>query len=137
MKMTWTLRTNSDRSLPASHLIEIIFAEPGNLPGGGVATIPGILMKDSESGRGTPLAGLAVKVTTGYFLIGLSAGEDEALTNVAMLKQRRWFDIPIVYANDKRAIIALDKGATGDRVFRDAFLTWKAGTGTGAAPVSR
>ena len=29
-------------------------------------------MKQAEQTRGAPLAGLAVKVTTGFFLIGLS-----------------------------------------------------------------
>ena len=38
----------------------------------GVGNVPGILMKSNEQARGTPLAGLAVKVTDGFFLVGLS-----------------------------------------------------------------
>jgi hypothetical protein len=34
--------------------------------------VPGILMKQSEQTRGVPLAGLAVKVTPGIYLIGMS-----------------------------------------------------------------
>jgi transposase InsO family protein len=33
--------------------------------------------------------------------------------------------IPIVYSNDRRAILAMEKGAHGERVFADAFLAWK------------
>jgi hypothetical protein len=35
------------------------------------------------------------------------------------LKERDWFDIPVVYNNNRRAILAMEKGATGERVFAD------------------
>jgi hypothetical protein len=71
--MTWSLRRNTDPALPASHTIEILFNVPADFPGGGIANVPGILMKQSEQARGAALAGLAVKVTRDFFLIGLSA----------------------------------------------------------------
>ena len=125
MKIIWTLRSNSDKALPASHTIEIAFNEAENLPGGGIASVPGILMKDTPDGRGVPLAGLAVKVTNGFYLIGLSAVPSEVESNVHMLKSREWFDIPIVYTNGSRAIIALSKGASGGRALADALAVWE------------
>ena len=92
--MTWSLRRNTDKALPASHTIEIMFNLPADFPGGGIANVPGILMKQSEQARGTPLAGLAVKVTNGFFLIGLSAVDADLQRNVQLLKERQWFDIP-------------------------------------------
>jgi hypothetical protein len=124
MTVTWTLRRNTDQALPASHTIEIMFNLPPNFPGGGVANVPGVLMKESEQARGTPLAGLAVKVTNGFFLIGLSAVDADLQRNIQLLKQRPWFDIPIVYTNGGRAILALEKGPPGDRAFADAFAAW-------------
>ena len=73
MRMTWSLRRNTDKALPASHTIEIMFTLPADFPEGGIGNVPGVLMKQDEQARGVPLAGLAVKVTNGYFLIGLSA----------------------------------------------------------------
>ena len=73
MRMTWSLRRNTDKALPASHTIEIMFTLGADFPEGGIANVPGVLMKQDEQARGVPLAGLAVKVTNGYFLIGLSA----------------------------------------------------------------
>ncbi len=73
MHMTWSLRRNTDKALPASHTIEIMFTLPADFDQGGIGNVPGVLMKASEQARGVPLAGLAVKVTDGYFLIGLSA----------------------------------------------------------------
>jgi hypothetical protein len=122
--MTWSLRRNTDQSLPASHTVEIMFNLPADFPGGGISNVPGILMKQSEEARGTPLAGLAVKVTTNFFLIGLSAVEADVTRNVQLLKERPWFDIPIVYNSGGRAILAMEKGTPGDRAFADAFAAW-------------
>ena len=124
MTVTWTLRRNTDQALPASHTIEIMFNLPPDFPGGGIANVPGVLMKDSEQARGVPLAGLAVKVTNGFFLIGLSAVDADVQRNVQLLKDRPWFDIPIVYNNGGRAILAMEKGPPGDRAFADAFAAW-------------
>ena len=125
MTVTWSLRRNTDQALPASHTVEIMFNLPADFPGGGIGNVPGILMKQSEQARGTPLAGLAVKVTNGFFLIGLSAVEADVTRNVALLKERPWFDIPIVYTNGGRAILAMEKGPPGDRAFADAFAAWE------------
>ena len=124
MTVTWSLRRNTDQALPASHTIEIMFNLPPDFAGGGVANVPGVLMKESEQARGVPLAGLAVKVTNGFFLIGLSAVDADAQRNLQLLKERPWFDIPLVYNNGGRAILALEKGPSGDRAFADAFAAW-------------
>jgi hypothetical protein len=66
----------------------------------------------------------AVKVTNGFFLIGLSAVETDRERNIQLLKERAWFDIPVVYSNNRRAILALEKGTPGERAFTDAFKAW-------------
>jgi hypothetical protein len=125
ISMTWSLRRNADPNLPASHTVEIVFKLPQDFPAGGVSNVPGILMKQAEQTRGTPLSGLAVKVTNGFFLIGLSSIETDRDRNLQLLKERAWFDIPVVYNNNRRAILALEKGGPGERVFADAFRAWR------------
>ena len=120
-KMTMSFRRNTDSSLPASHTAELTFILPPDFAGGGVGNVPGILMKSNEQARGTPLAGLAVKVTDGFFLVGLSNVDADRSRNVQLLKERSWFDVPLVYTNQRRAIIAIEKGAPGERAFNDAF----------------
>jgi hypothetical protein len=124
MKVTWSLRRNTDKALPASHTIEVMFNLPPNFPGGGIANVPGILMKDSEEVRGMPLAGLAVKVTNGFFLIGLNSADDDLQRNLQLLKERAWFDVLIVNVNNSRSILTMEKGAPGDRAFAEAFKAW-------------
>jgi hypothetical protein len=123
-KMTMSFRRNTDTSLPASHTAELTFILPPDFAGGGVSNVPGILMKSNEQARGTPLAGLAVKVTDGFFLVGLSNVEADRARNLQLLKERSWFDVPLVYTNQRRAIIAIEKGAPGERAFNEAFAAW-------------
>ena len=125
MSVTLSFRRNTDASLPASHTVEIVFTLPADTPSGGVQKVPGVLMKQAEQTRGVPLAGLAVPVTPGYFLIGLSSLESDMQRNVQLLKERSWFDIPIIYNNNRRAILALEKGTPGEQAFGQAFATWK------------
>jgi hypothetical protein len=123
-KMTISFRRNTDSSLPASHTAELTFILPQDFSGGGVGNVPGILMKSNEQARGTPLSALAVKVTDGFFLVGLSNVDSERQRNLQLLKERAWFDIPLVYTNQRRAIIAIEKGAPGERAFNEAFAAW-------------
>jgi hypothetical protein len=119
-----SLRRNDDKQLPASHTVEIVFTLPPDFSHGGISNIPGILMKQGETTRGVPLNGVAVKVTTNFFLIGLSSVDVDMQRNVQLLKERSWFDIPVVYGDGKRAIIAIEKGTPGERTFTEAFATW-------------
>jgi hypothetical protein len=125
ISMTWTLRRDTDQNRATSHTIEIMIKLPADFQSGGVLNIPGIWMKQAEETQGTALAGLAIKVTTGYFLIGLSATPAERDRNVQLLKDRPWFEMPIVYTNNRRAILAVEKGTPGDNAFRQAFAVWE------------
>jgi hypothetical protein len=124
LAMTLSLRRNTDQALPASHTVEIMFNLPADFPFGGISNVPGILMKQAEQTRGAPLSGLAVKVTSGFFLLGLSSVDSEKERNIQLLKERAWFDIPVVYNNGRRAIVAVEKGNPGERAFVDAFAAW-------------
>jgi hypothetical protein len=119
-----SIRRNTDQALPATHTIELMFNIPADFPFGGISNVPTVLMKQAEQARGAPLAGLVVKVTPTFFLVGLQSGEGEAAHNLELLKDRPWFDIPIVYTNGRRAILAVEKGTPGERAFAEAFKAW-------------
>ena len=125
LALSFTLRRNTHKGLPATHTIEVLFKFAPNFPGGGVSNVPGILMKQGELTRGVPLAGLSTKVSPGFYLIGLSNQEADKARNLQLLKERGWFDIPVVYNNNRRAIVAIEKGTPGDLAFADAFRAWE------------
>src|SRR5215470_10530597 len=125
LAVTWSLRRNTDKGLPATHTVEIKFKLPADFPAGGISNVPGILMKQAEHTRGVPLAGLAVKVTPDFYLIGLSNLDADKERNLQLLQERAWFDIPVVYNNNRRAILAMEKGTPGDNVFAEALKAWE------------
>jgi hypothetical protein len=125
MKMRMDFKPNNGQSLPASHTVELAFAMPRDVEGGGVISVPGLLMKFGEWERGAPLAGLAVKVTKGIFLVGLSNVAADREHSLQLLRERRWIDVPMVYANQHRGILAIEKGYHGEDVFRDAMEAWE------------
>jgi hypothetical protein len=121
---TLTLRKNADPALPATHTLEIQFVVPPDFPNGGISNVPGVLMKQEAQQRGAPLQGLSVKVTNGFFLVGLSDAPTDSGRNAQLLKEREWIDIPVLYDNGRRAILTLEKGVPGNRAFADAFNAW-------------
>src|SRR6185312_15628681 len=116
-----TLRRNFDPKLPASHTVELSFKLPPDFVGGGVNNVPGILMKSNEQARGVPLAALAVKVVDGFFMVGMSNIDKDRTANLELLRDRAWFDIPMVYMNRRRAILAIEKN---DQAFQEALTAW-------------
>jgi hypothetical protein len=124
MTVTMTIRRNLDQTLPASHTIEILYALPRDFQFGGVAEVPGVLMKVSEQARGVPLVGQAVRVTNGFFFVGLSGFDMDRNNNLQALKTRPFFDIPMRYDAGRRAILTVEKGAAGDRAFEEALQAW-------------
>ena len=124
MRMSFTVRRNLDQSLPASHTIEILFSTPADFQPGGIADVPNVLMEDTEQKSGAPLTGLRVKVTSGFFLLGLSSVESDVRRNVQLLKERPWMHIRMAYDNGQRALLAIEKGVPGDRVFEEGLTAW-------------
>jgi hypothetical protein len=125
ISLRWSLRSNDDEALAASHTVELMFKLAPDDPHGGIASIPGVLMKTTESTPGDQLAGLGVKAAPNLFLISLSAAEADMQRNVQLLKERPWFDIPVAFDDGRRAIIAVEKGPPGERAFAEAFAAWE------------
>ncbi len=53
------------------------------------------------------------RVTPGFFLVGLSAQEMDRQRNLGLLITRNWLDLPMVFSNGRRGILALEKGVPG------------------------
>jgi len=122
--MVFVLRRNTDQTLPASHTIEISFKLPQDFAFGGIANVPGVRAKQSQQAQGVPLAGLAVKVNPTLFLVGLSTAPADRQRNLALMQVYPWFDVPIVYTNNKKAVFVFEKGTAGEQAFNDVFSAW-------------
>ncbi|HET7412446.1 MAG TPA: hypothetical protein VFJ18_07255 [Pararhizobium sp.] len=121
-----TIKRNADKSLPASHLIEIVFALPGDFEGGGIESVQRVSLKQTEQDRGDPLIAVPAKITDNFFMVALNDYPQAVKSNIDLLKTRNWIDIPITYTNGRRALLTLEKGATGTEVFGEAMKAWAA-----------
>src|SRR5690606_33700459 len=123
MTVIISIRRNPDTTLPASHTIEVQFQTP-NDPFGGVANLPGIRAKTTETAQGAPLVGLVVRVMPGFFLVGLSAIDADREQNLSLLRERGWLDVPFVYNNGRRAVLVIEKGTPGERAVNEVIASW-------------
>src|SRR5690606_37579062 len=97
---------------------------PDGFGGGGVASVSRIAFKETEQAAGSPLIGIPAKIADGFFLIALSDASAETQANLGLLENQSWLDIPIVYQSGQRALLSLEKGIPGERVFQDALQAW-------------
>ncbi|MFK5977719.1 MAG: hypothetical protein QM488_02385 [Rhizobiaceae bacterium] len=119
LSMVITIKRNTDEGLPASHIIEL------NFEGGEIDNVARFVMKATEQARGEGLVAVPAKIDTGYFLIALNNLPQAVETNSKLLLESDWIDIPLGYATGRRALVTLEKGVIGEKVFREAFEDWK------------
>ena len=88
IQLRMTIRRNADQTLPASHIIEMIFLTPDGFEGGGIDNILRVAMKGSEQDAGSPLIGIPAKIADGFFLVALNDTKAEIDANMALLAAR-------------------------------------------------
>ncbi len=125
LKVALTLQKNMDASLPASHTITIVFTLQPDSPTGGVKQINVPQLRLDDAPTGDSLIGVPVPIMENSFLIGLSRGSAEA-TNLLLIKQRAWFDVPVLLGNGHIAKLTFEKGTSGTRAIDDAISAWQA-----------
>lgn len=126
LRLTMTIRRNADETLPASHVIELMFDVPDEFAGGEIANVQRLALKPTEQARGEPLIGVAGRISDGFFIIALNDLEQAVTSNLALLRAQEWIDIPLAYSSGQRALFSLEKGIPGERVFREALDAWAA-----------
>ncbi|UNK38824.1 hypothetical protein MNR02_03700 [Shinella sp. H4-D48] len=121
-----TFRRNADNSLPASHIIELVFSLPENFEGGGIESVQRVAMKRTEQDRGDALIAVPAKITDDFHMIALNDFPEAIAKNTELLRTRPWIDIPITYRNGRRALLTLDKGTAGSEAFDKVMRAWAA-----------
>lgn len=126
LQLRLTIRRNADKTLPASHIIELIFLTPSNFDGGAIDKVLRFTLKETEAVAGKALLSIPpTKVADGYFLVALNDTKAEVETNLGLLRSEQWIDVPVVYSNGRRALITMEKGVAGDKVFDEVIKAWQ------------
>lgn len=131
VSLRMTIRRNADQSIPASHLIEMIYTVPDDFSGGVIENVQRVTFKDSEQAAGNPLAAIPMKIADNFFLVALNDARTAVDMNLSLMRRQQWIDIPITYRNGRRALISMEKGVPGNKVFDEVLKDW--GTAAPAA----
>jgi hypothetical protein len=107
-----------------SHLIELRFAKPEELPFGGISRLANIALKGAETDAGESMVGTSINIAPGHFMFGLLGVEDVIKQNLQRLRTQGWLDLAIVFANGAPYTLTIEKGATGERAINEALAKW-------------
>jgi hypothetical protein len=129
LQLRMTIRRNADKTLPASHIVEMIFLTPDTFEGGGIENVLRVSFKSSEQETGSPLIGMPAKIADGFFLVALNDSKPEMDSNMSLLQRQSWIDVPIVYKSGRRALFTMEKGLPGEKVFAEAIKAWQGASG--------
>lgn len=126
LSIDMSIKLNGDQTLPVSHLIDINFSLPDDFEGGEIDQVTEVKMKNTEEQPGDRLVAISAKIDTTFFVVGLeNDDQDVVATNLQLLSRRNWIDIPISYSNGRKALITLEKGASGVAIFDKVLAAWE------------
>ena len=119
-----TFSKNTDKTLPASHLIEVATSQLAGSRAGPVAKIGDLVAKPAPDTAGTALVGDVVNVDEHLFWIALSQLSVDRSSNLRLLAASPFFSLPVTYASGRSAVVTFEKGNTGFAVFQKVLTEW-------------
>jgi len=117
-----SIRKNHDPSLPASHLVEVVFDLPDKDTDKGVSALHPVSMKETENSKGEQLGVAIARIKGNDFLMALSKSEWER--NRILLSQRNWIEIPFDFKDGGVLRLAIEKGSSGQQAVERAMAAW-------------
>jgi hypothetical protein len=121
LSLAMSMRRESSEDAAMSHLVELRFLRPDQSPFAEIARVGSFVMTTAERSRRAVVLGHSTTVAPGVFLFGLSAAEGEREANLRFLRELTWMEIPLVYQNGSQALLAIEKGAAGERAINQFF----------------
>ena len=121
LSLVLSMRREPSEAAVMSHLVEFRFLGLDQLPFAEILRIGGIVMTTAEPSRRAVVIGQVITVTPGVFLFGLSAAKGEREENLRFLREMTWMNIPITYKDGSQALLAIEKGAAGERAINQFF----------------
>jgi hypothetical protein len=121
LNLKMSIRRNRDASLPASHLVELVFSS-ATLK---VREASTPILKSDETARGAPLAGVPYPLGSNLAIVALSDLAVDLSRNIELLTSRPWIEIQMRLEDGRRAAFVFEKGISGDRALLEALDSWK------------
>lgn len=110
LELKLTIAANPDKSIPASHLLDLQFEAGAEFAGKSIADVSAVALKNEDGATGVKLIGAVARVTDNSFLVALSNAAADLSRNMALLGDRDFMDIGIVDAAGQRFVVTLALG---------------------------
>lgn len=118
------IRRNTDPSIPANYLIELIFVLPENFDGDAIDSISPLFFMATEESTGQELPGsMPVKIGDNFFIIVINTPRTFD-RNLNMMRQLPWLKLGVVYKNGRAAEFLIAKDSQGENVFKQVLDDW-------------
>ena len=124
LTMSMVVSRNLEPGAGMSHLIELRFAKPQELPFGGIRAITSVATRGTETEASDILGGTSVDIGPGEFMFGLLALPDVVQQNMQRLRTQGWLAVSFVFANGAAYTLVVEKGSAGERVINDVLAKW-------------
>ena len=124
LTMSMVVSRNLEPGAGMSHLIELRFAKPQELPFGGIRAITSVATRGTETEASDLLGGTSVDIGPGQFMFGLLALPDVVQQNLQRLRTQDWLAVSFVFANGAAYTLVVEKGSVGERVINDVLAKW-------------
>jgi hypothetical protein len=120
-----SFRDNERYAQSADAFIDLHFTFATLAEGDGVISVQRMSFKQTERERGDALMATPLRVDKNIHLFALSKDGGAHKLNTDLMR-RWWIDIPILYANNQRALITFEKGWPGTNAFNEVLPRWSA-----------
>ena len=124
LTMSMVVSRNLEPGAGMSHLIELRFAKPRELPFGGIRSITSVATRGTETEASDILGGTSIDIGPGEFMFGLLALPDVVQQNMQRLRTQGWLAVSFVFANGAAYTLVVEKGSVGERVINDVLAKW-------------
>src|SRR5262249_43955084 len=120
LEVTWVMRRNTDKSAFATHVVSVTVQTPDK-DHGMIRDLFGMLLGSSEESNPTALFASHEKADYNAFRSYLSPADFSMRVNDKLIRERSWIELRFTFRDGERAILAMDKGSSGARVFAAAL----------------
>ena len=117
------IRANTDRSLPASHTIDVLYRGPDD-PDGPITDIAGFMVRTEGGDSSVPLRGAGALVVPGQYMFGLSGAPADRANNTSLLKSAGWIVVPTEFQSKRKSVFVIEIGDSGAAALAKAFAAW-------------
>jgi hypothetical protein len=122
--LAMTISRVADAGSAMSHLLELRFGQPQDMPFGGVARVSNIAMRGGRTDAAESMVGTSINIAPGQFMFGLLGVEDVIKENVRRLRTQSWLDVTVIFESGAAYTLSVAKGASGERAVNEALANW-------------